>query len=245
MKFSYQYRTSDNQVRGGVITASDRDAVFAALRKRGIKPYGVEEAPGFFNKLFGKGKRWTAICLLAVVTVALLSLSLALKRETVALKASIPYDRQQVYGDPALMDRILASGFAEIFSEPGDRFLACYAQPGIAVALPQVSDEQIAASLKMDVAIAADDSREVRELKAIVNGMKRELRDYLDDGVGTVAGYRVRLKERLAAEISAYDEAVREINAAGAADISEWERINGRLRAKGLRTLPLKDIRKK
>ena len=53
VRFTYEYRTSDNALHKGVIDASDRDAVYVALRARGIKPSRVDEAPGLFNKLFG------------------------------------------------------------------------------------------------------------------------------------------------------------------------------------------------
>ena len=56
MKFTYQYRTKDNAIQHGVVSATDKDAAYAALRAYGIKPSRVEELPGFFNKLFGKGK---------------------------------------------------------------------------------------------------------------------------------------------------------------------------------------------
>ena len=36
-----------------------------------------------------------------------------------------------------------------------------------------------------DIQIAVDDSREVRELKQIVNGMREEMREYLANGNGT------------------------------------------------------------
>ena len=42
------------------------EAAYAALRAQGIKAGHVDEAPGVFNKLFGKGKRWMAIAVLVV-----------------------------------------------------------------------------------------------------------------------------------------------------------------------------------
>ena len=69
MKFNYEYRTSDNVRHTGVIAASDREAAFAALKAQGIRPGCLAEAPGFFNKLFGKGKRWLAIGVLGAALV--------------------------------------------------------------------------------------------------------------------------------------------------------------------------------
>ena len=64
MKFIYEYRTSDNVRRSGVIDASDRESAFIALKNQGVRPASMKEAPGIFNKLFGKGKRWIAIVIL-------------------------------------------------------------------------------------------------------------------------------------------------------------------------------------
>lgn len=79
MKFNYEYRTSDNKLHGGVVRAASREDAFSTLKARGINPARVTEAPGFFNKLFGKGKRWIAIGLLAFA-LALALAALALRR---------------------------------------------------------------------------------------------------------------------------------------------------------------------
>ena len=70
MKFVYEYRTSDNALHSGRIAALDRDAAFAALKARGIRPARLVEAPGLVNKVFGKGKRWIAIVALSVAAIA-------------------------------------------------------------------------------------------------------------------------------------------------------------------------------
>ena len=57
MKFFYQYRTRDNISHDGEISASTLDDAYAALKAKGIRPGRVVEAPGFLNKLLGKGKR--------------------------------------------------------------------------------------------------------------------------------------------------------------------------------------------
>ena len=66
MKFLYTYRTPDNKQHRGEIAAATKEAAYAALRAQGIKAGHVDEAPGVFNKLFGKGKRWMAIAVLVV-----------------------------------------------------------------------------------------------------------------------------------------------------------------------------------
>ena len=81
MKFNYEYRTSDNKLHGGVVSAASREDAFSMLKARGINPARVTEAPGFFNKLFGKGKRWIAICVLAAALVAAL-VALVIRRSS-------------------------------------------------------------------------------------------------------------------------------------------------------------------
>ena len=70
MKFVYEYRTSDNELHHGSIAAADRDAAFASLKARGVRPARLVEAPGVLNKLLGKGKRWIAIAVLSVAAAA-------------------------------------------------------------------------------------------------------------------------------------------------------------------------------
>ena len=69
MKFLYEYRTSDNIKHSASICASSQEAAYAALKKQGIKPCRFAEAPGIFNKVFGKGKRWIAIIILSIVCI--------------------------------------------------------------------------------------------------------------------------------------------------------------------------------
>ena len=54
-----------------MVNAPSLDAAYKLLKSQGIKPGRVVEAPGFFNKLFGKGKRWLAIGALIVVAAVL------------------------------------------------------------------------------------------------------------------------------------------------------------------------------
>lgn len=76
MKFLYQYKTRENERRDGVIFAPNRDAVYAQLKKQGIRPFCVELAPGLLNTLQRPGKRGYAIIFLAFALIATLVLSL-------------------------------------------------------------------------------------------------------------------------------------------------------------------------
>lgn len=71
MKFLYEYRTRENELKEGAIDAPNREAAFAALKAQGIRPARLYDAPGLLNKLLGKGKRWTAIAVLSVVCAVL------------------------------------------------------------------------------------------------------------------------------------------------------------------------------
>lgn len=76
MKFRFEYRTSDNVLHRGEIAAPDRESAFARLKEQGIRPARLEDAPGLGNKIFGKGKRWLAIALLAILVLVFGALAL-------------------------------------------------------------------------------------------------------------------------------------------------------------------------
>lgn len=203
MKFIYKYRTRENKPREGVINAPTRDAVFVSLKAKGIRPCYVAEAPGLFNKLFGRGKRWMAIFILAVVAVVSSGLVLVGMDASAEPTAEM---RSQVYGDPELLQECMTLDWANVFDNPADRFLARYAQPGLEV---RVLDEEslcnAAESLKADacstIRIKVDDRPEIKKIKRIINGMKLELGQYISDG-GNYSGYVERLGDRQKIEIS-------------------------------------------
>lgn len=238
MKFTYQYRTGDNVLHSGSIKAADKDAAFAALRARGIKPSRLAEAPGFFNKLFGKGKRWLAIAVLCALVCALL-LALRVKTRPIVVGGlGESSQRHQIYGDPAIIDEMTADGFSRVFSNIGERYLAAYAIPGSSAAqmVRLVTPDDLLTCLTNRVAFDEDDSREVIELKAIVNGLKEELREYLSDGVGTAASFIRRLEERQEEERLIYRRVQNELEANP--DPALWEERNRSLREMGIRTIP-------
>ena len=86
-----------------------------------------------------------------------------------------------------------------------------------------------------DLGMAADDSREVRELKQIVNGMREELREYLANGNGTPRSYWRRLLERTQQEMQIYERIRRELE--NEKNPAVWEEKNEALRRLGLRTI--------
>ncbi|MBO7721862.1 MAG: hypothetical protein J6T01_05605 [Kiritimatiellae bacterium] len=244
MKFIYEYRTSDNAQHEGVISAADREGVFAELKARGVRPFAVREAPGLVNKILGKGKRWLAIAVLAAIAAAAVAAAARASRSRAAITSS-PLPRHQVYGDPALMAELVASDFSVVFPERGDRLLARYAQPGSPV--PRLDTAAVAAAandLKRAVAagipLSPDDPREINELKRIVMGMRGELRRYLANGVGTYETYIRRLEERQNTEAQIRARTETELGLTQDPEI--WERRNAELRALGIRTVPAPEL---
>ena len=250
MKFTYGYKTSKNETCSGVIDAPSRDAVYQKLKEQGIHPFKVELAPGLFNRLAAFGKRTFA---LLVVVVALVVAAVAILTKPVEVQVSPengPMPRHQIYGDPALMERMEKTLFASVFDNPGDRVLARYAQPGaLDFMIPLKEVKAAAADLDALVANppelfpepeggaeASNEPREVKELKQIVLSMREELAHYLANGVGTTERYVRRLNERQKKEAQIYTTAKAEIEKS--ADTAEWTRINDSLRAIGLKTVP-------
>lgn len=239
MKFDYEYRTSDNVRHTGKIAAASRDAAFASLKAQGIRPGRLVESPGFFNKLFGKGKRWLAIGVLA--TVAVVGWYLAVSQRDGSDCSPTP--RRQIYGDAAILAEMVRTDYRKVFEDPVDRFLARYAQPGrevlrstgrrlseIAAALPE--------SVQREVVYVQDDPREVRELKRIVAWIKMEARNYLD-GDGRPMEYLLRLDERQRREASIVNYAREQL--ANETNLAVWEKKNAELRKIGLPTVPISD----
>lgn len=80
------------------------------------------------------------------------------------------------------------------------------------------------------------DSREVRELRQIVNGMREEMAAYLANGNGTPRSFWRRLLERTTQEMQIYERTRRELE--NEKDAAVWESKNDALRRIGLRPIP-------
>ncbi len=248
MKFLYQYRTRDNTLHEGVMSAPSRDDVYAVLKEKGIRPFRVEEAPGFFNKLLGKGKRWMAIAILAFLAIGSVTYAFMAKKtveqiaNTMHKEVLQPTDRHQIYGDPARMQELESQGYATVFSHEGDRFLARFAQPGTVVVLPSKSwredmAKSLANVLETEISFSESEPGEVRELKQIVAGMREELKSYLANGVGTCETCVKRIEERQVRENQIYIQAKNEL--AKETDPDVYDERNAALRRLGLPTVSM------
>ena len=223
MKFRYGYRTKDNEKVEGVISATSREDVYAQLRREGRKPYMVEPLPGFLNRLSGVSKRWLAIVILAGVCVAL---AIAVGRVVLnapqpsAVEASFDSPiRRQPIGDVAIIDKGIREGWADVFTLEGDRFLASFAVPGTPPAIRSTTAEKLKDALSSDSSLIPHPSSlgsaslEARQIRAMVSGMKQELREFIADG-GTIKQYGKRLVQRQEAELGYYHRAKAELDRA-------------------------------
>ena len=258
MKFRYGYRTKDNEKVEGVISATSREDVYAQLKREGRKPYMVEPLPGFLNRLSGISKRWIAIAILAFLATAL---AVALGRaRTPAAPQSSALDtvldstlRRQPIGDIAIIDKGIREGWADVFTLEGDRFLASFAVPGTAPAIRSTTEEQIKKALdsgENGEAVSSPlqqkdlSSIEARQIRAMVSGLKQELREFVADG-GTIKQYGRRLVQRQEQEIGYFNRVKNEIEGAAKSGMSAaalealWEKRNASLRPMGIKLVPL------
>lgn len=252
MKFVYEYRTSDNVLHRAELTAANREAVFAQLKERGIRPGYVAEAPGFFNKLFGKGKRWLAIGFLAVLVIGSAFVIHSNKRTIQTIRKSqdifTSTVRRQLLGDAAFVEKGVRDCWDDVFADDAERFFAAYALPGVIVeSVPEVAEANLVAALSRSVAPTEGDSIEVVQLKSIVEGVKCEMREYIAAGE-PAADYLRQLKERQEEEAGYYAQAGDELRIASESSMSReaverlWEERNVNLRKMGIRTLPMPDL---
>ena len=248
MKFLYEYRTPDNAKHNGVICASDREAAYAQLKKQGIKPCRFAEAPGILNKLFGKGKRWIAICVLALALAVSLAFALRPSGRPFEIATFDSLTRRQVIGDVALIDQGIRDGWAAVFPEEGERFLASFAIPGVPAGQRSTSEEKLREALHSTPTPATypsgSDSLEARQIRAMVEGMKDEARRFVKAG-GSIAQYGRLLVQRQEEEIAYYNRAKAEIEAAQKAKMPAeqlndlWEKRNESLRQMGVKLVPM------
>jgi len=229
--------------------------VFAVLRDRGIRPIKVVATDG--SKANGEppaSRPRLASLVLVPLCVLLLFAAAAWWRlggrpeGGGSPAASSP--RHQIYGDPATMEGLERGDFAAALPRMGDRMLAVFAQPGKLMCAKGADPRRIGAEAEAafaayakdeldasrDIAVGDGGSREVRELRQIVNGMRAELREYLANGNGTPRSYWLRLNERTARELQIYERARRELENEKSEEV--WEQKNDALRRLGLRTIP-------
>lgn len=252
MKFLYEYQDKANKRHKGALNAATRADAYAALKAQGIKPIHCEEAPGFLNLLFGKGKRW-----LAIIVLGALCFVLAIVVGRGVLTAPQPssveesFDspiRRQIIGDAAIIEKGLRTGWADIFDAEGDRFLASFAIPGTPPAVRTTTEEKLKDALRStptpSTYASESASLEARQIRAIVSGMKREINKLLKNG-WTLREVGTALVRRQEQEIGYYERAKTEIETAAKSKMAPkaleelLDRRNDSLRKLGIRLVSM------
>ena len=257
MKYTYAYKTADGARHEETMEAASREAAFETLRARGIRPIKVaacdgSKANGEESPAARRARTVRRLAAAAAAAAAALFIFHAAKNAPAAEDGSNAKAtaRHQIYGDPAIVSAFERGEFAGALPRSGDRMLAIFAQPGRLMfhkgtdprrptqeemrIFTQYAAEELGEG--EDVAITGGDSREERELKQIVNGMRAELREYLANGNGTPRSYWRRLNERTTREMLIYERTKRELE--NETDEAVRERKNEALRRLGLLTVP-------
>ena len=175
--------------------AESREAVFAALRAKGIRAIKVVAADGSKanGEIRGIRKRVLvssvlSAALAAGVVVYFFALN-TIHQSSVPnhQTAATPLPRQEIHGDRSRID-----GVAEtILSTEAERFLARFAEPGrsfVAAEAKCPAASEFEAVLDRPLMIAENEYTEYIDLKRMVEWMKQEMRAYLRGG-GDVRGY--------------------------------------------------------
>jgi len=252
MKYTYIYKTSDGVRHEAVFHAENRDDVFIQLRKQGIKPIKVIAADGSKanGEIRGVRKRVVALGALCLVLGAVVAGVFAFRVGVRGgeEKAALPFNdttRRQLIGDAAVIEKGVLTGWSETFPEEGERFFASFAVPGVKAGQRNTTVDELNAALARTVQVDEKDGLEARQIKAMVEGMKREARAYIAAG-GTIVEYGKRLTERQDAEIAIYERTKSEIENAKKTLKNEelvafWEKRNDQLRNLGIKLISLED----
>ena len=246
MKYTYAYKTSDGTRHEASIDAESREAVFEALRKKGIRPIKViaEDGSKANGEIRGVRRRVVGVAAVLAAIVAVIATSLYNRVSAPPLpEFESGQTRRQIIGDTAIIDKGIATGWSDVFPEEGDRFFASFAIPGVRAGQRNTTVEEIKAALDRDVEVSDSDGLEARQVKSMVAGMKAEARAYINAG-GSIVDYGKRLTERQDAEIAIYERAKAEIDHARKTMsqddfIALWEGRNDQLRNLGIRLVPL------
>ena len=262
MKYTYAYKTSDGVRHEETMNAASREEVFAALRAKGIKAIKVVAADGSKanGEIRGIRKRVVAAIVIAVAvavgaiayfggsrskTDSISNTTSNVNSKAIAVIESPTQDnaRRQVIGDVAIIEKGIRNGWSEVFELEGDRFLASFAIPGVKAGQRNTSKKEFAAALENKCEIKPNDSIEVKQIKAMVEGMKEEARRYIAAG-GSIISYGKRLTERQDAEIAIYERIKTDLEKAHSSMSEDeymiyWEKRNDELRNLGIKTIGL------
>lgn len=256
MKYTYAYKTSDGTRHEATIVAESREAVFAALRAKGIKAIKVVAADGSKanGEIRGVRKRVVAASVFGAVILAVVGtvvVERVVRDEPQISTVDGMVDRtarRQMIGDAAIIEKGIKTGWAAVFMTEGERFLASFAIPGIPPAVRATTEDELRKAIFSPAQSAnrkaSNSSLEERQIRAMVEGLKEEARRFVSKG-GSVAQYARLLVSRQEEEISYYARAKMEIENAQRAKMPPvqlnalWEKRNESLRQMGVKLIPM------
>lgn len=262
MKYTYAYKTTDGVRHEETMNAASREEVFTALRAKGIKAIKVVAADGSKanGEIRGVRRRVVAaiVVIVAVAVGAVAYFGGSRTKTNSASNASTNGNantltvietstqdnaRRQVIGDVAIIEKSIRNGWSDVFELEGDRFLASFAIPGVKAGQRNTSEKEFATALDNKCEIKPNDSIEVKQIKAMVEGMKEEARHYIAAG-GSIVSYGKRLTERQDAEIAIYERIKTDLEKAHSSMSEDeymiyWEKRNDELRNLGIKTIGL------
>ena len=246
MKYTYAYKSSDGTRHEASMEAECRENVFEALRKDGIRPIKVVAADGSKANGEARGVRRRVIGFVAALATVGAVVATTLYNHTKTSSAPefvAEQTRRQVIGDAAIIDKGIATGWADVFPEEGERFFASFAVPGVKAGQRNTTVDKLKAALSRRIEPSDSDGMEARQIKSMVEGMKTEARAYIAAG-GNIVEYGRRLTGRQDAEIAIYERTKSELDKARKtmtedAFLSFWEDRNDQLRNLGIKLIPL------
>ncbi len=255
MKYSYAYKTSDGVRHEAWVEASCREEVFALLRAKGIRAIKVVAADGSKANGEVRGVRKRVFLTSLVIAVVVVGAgAFYIGREDRRLdssdtaiagvtKIAVALPRQEIAGD---RKRLLGLSDS-LFSFKAERFLAKFAEPGIAVPASELpSPEDFMACLDGQIRYAEGELTEVIDLKRMVVGLKEELAAYVKGG-GSVGQYVQELIKRQNIEVERKESARRHLNELLSDDgemalqsaYDYYLKANAQLHAMGIAPLPM------
>lgn len=242
VKYEYAYKTSDGTRHVEEMEAPSREAVFVALRARGIKAIKVVAKEG--GKANGEVtvvgvKKRVVFGLVIATAIGATVFTLAVNDEAaedvprasivtntvpvpVAIassdagahkRAAAPLPRQTIPGDR----RRLENAPTNLFSHAEERYLSLFAEPGrdfggVAEVAFPTNPAALMALLNAPVYISDNEFTEYVDLKRMTVGIKQEMRAYIQGG-HTVREYLKELVARQKIEMSYREKAEKKLEA--------------------------------
>lgn len=242
MKYEYAYKTSDGLRHVEEMDAPSREAVFIALRARGIKAIKVVAKEG--GKANGEVtivgvKKRVVFGLVLVATVVAVCFTLAVNEEKetvtpsqtvvtntvpvpvvisspaveVRQRVAAPLPRQMIQGDRRRIESVPTN----LFAHAEELYLSHFAEPGRSFNKAgtirfPTNEVELMTLLNAPIHTSDNEFTEYVDLKRITAGIKREMRMFIRGG-NTVQEYLKELVKRQELEMSYREKAEKKLQA--------------------------------